>query len=139
MMFPCPHCKGKTIVRTSRGINPLLRELNFQCRDAECGHTFTAWLEAYCTLSASSKPDPLVHLPMSEYVRRKTQEQSSLASTWRKATIAAASTGPASPPTDKVRKRVVSQEIPKPDALAAAFFPVQVDAQALEVTSQNPS
>lgn len=123
MIFTCPHCKGKATIRTSRSINPLLRELHYQCHDVECGHTFSAWLEVYETISPSAKPDPLVHIPMSEYTRRKLLENSTLNSAWRKASIATlAEKTPAIP--ERTRSRQLNT-LPAQDALTQAFFSTQ--------------
>lgn len=121
MIFYCPHCKGKATIRTSRTINLLLRELTYQCRDVECGHTFLAWVEVYETLSPSAKPDPLVHLPMSEYARRKLLQNSTLTSRWRQASITAPEE-PSKPEIDRVQKRTAPVGIPTRDDLSQAFF-----------------
>lgn len=65
MMFLCPHCKGKTKTRTSRGLSATLRELIYQCDDPECGYSFVVQAEAVRTLSPSGKPDPAINLPQS--------------------------------------------------------------------------
>lgn len=65
MMFLCPHCKGKTKTRTSRGLSPTLRELIYQCEDPECSYSFVVQAEAVRTLSPSGKPDPSINLPQS--------------------------------------------------------------------------
>lgn len=54
----CPHCGAWATVRTSSELSRTLREVNFQCKDIECGHTWIATLEATRTLSPSGKPDP---------------------------------------------------------------------------------
>lgn len=65
LTFFCPHCKGKTKTRTSRGLSPTLRELIYQCDDPECGYSFVVQAEAVRTLSPSGKPDPSINLPQS--------------------------------------------------------------------------
>ncbi len=124
MKFLCPHCEGKTVIRTSQTVNALLRQLTFQCQDPECGHTFMAWLEAYCTLSLSAKPNPLVYLPMSESARRQALQHPTLTSAWRKATVAASHVQSVTnePPVDRVKKRLPTQTIPAPDAITHALF-----------------
>lgn len=123
MKFLCPHCQAKTVIRTSQTVNQLLRQLTFQCQDPECGHTFMAWLEAYCTLSLSAKPNPLVFLPMSEGARRQALEHPTLTSAWRKATVASPEAFPVAPgrPTDCVKKKA-PQALPAPDTLTQALF-----------------
>lgn len=133
MIFTCPHCKGKATIRTSRSINPLLRELNYQCHDVECGHTFSAWLEVYETISPSAKPDPLVHIPMSEYTRRKLLQNSTLNSSWRKAFVA--SPIEATPATqDRSRPRYLSA-LPAKDGLTQALFSTQNHPPATSTNS----
>ncbi|CAB5659093.1 Ogr/Delta-like zinc finger [Comamonas aquatica] len=131
MKFLCPHCQAKTVIRTSETVNQLLRKLTFQCQDPECGHTFMAWLEAYCTLSLSAKPDPMVYLPMSEAARRQALEHPTLTSAWRKATVASPDALPAEParPTDRVQKKA-PQALPAPDAITQALF-AQAPGQAV--------
>lgn len=73
MMFLCPHCKGKTKTRTSRGLSPTLRELIYQCEDPECSYSFVVQAEAVRTLSPSGKPDPSINLPVSPVVQARAQ------------------------------------------------------------------
>ncbi|MBO1014040.1 ogr/Delta-like zinc finger family protein [Achromobacter sp. SD115] len=54
----CPHCGTMATARTSKELSRTLREVKYQCRDIECGHTWMATLEAVRTLSPSGKPDP---------------------------------------------------------------------------------
>ena len=63
----CPHCGMLATARTSRELSRTLREVKYQCRDIECGHTWMATLEAVRTLSPSGKPDPEIEavLPFS--------------------------------------------------------------------------
>ena len=63
--FFCPHCKGTTKARTSRGLSATLRELIYQCNDPECSYSFVVQAEAVRTLSPSGKPDPAINLPLS--------------------------------------------------------------------------
>ena len=49
----CPHCDAAAIVRSSVSHNRLLRESMLQCRNALCGHTFTAYTEIVRTISPS--------------------------------------------------------------------------------------
>lgn len=72
--FFCPHCKGKTKTRTSRGLSPTLRELIYQCNDPECSYSFVVEAEAVRTLSPSGKPDPAINLPQSTWAQARTQE-----------------------------------------------------------------
>lgn len=76
MMFLCPHCKGKTKTRTSRGLSPTLRELIYQCEDPECSYSFVVQAEAVRTLSPSGKPDPAINLPQSPIALARIQSAS---------------------------------------------------------------
>lgn len=124
MKFLCPHCQGKTIIRTSQTVNALLRNITFQCQDPECSHSFMAWLEAYCTLSLSGKPDPLVFLPMSEGARRQALEHPTLTSVWRKASVASPGAMQAEQlqPVDLVKKKEPTHTIPAPESITQALF-----------------
>ena len=75
MFYRCPHCRARSTIRHSREVSPILREITYQCDDAECGHTFLVHAAAIRTLSPSAKPDPLVYLPISERTRRAVTEQ----------------------------------------------------------------
>ena len=79
MFYRCPHCQAPSTIRTSVQSSAILREMFYQCTDAECGHTFVVHAEAVRTLSPSAKPDPLVYLPISEHTRRAVTEQPSIA------------------------------------------------------------
>ncbi|PPU10261.1 ogr/Delta-like zinc finger family protein [Xanthomonas arboricola] len=61
----CPHCDAAAIVRSSVSHNRLLRESMLQCRNALCGHTFTAYTEIVRTISPSACPSPDICLPIS--------------------------------------------------------------------------
>ncbi|CAD7726500.1 hypothetical protein LMG31884_39710 [Xanthomonas hydrangeae] len=61
----CPHCDAAAIVRTSVSHNKLLRESMLQCRNALCGHTFTAYTEIVRTISPSACPSDDIFLPVS--------------------------------------------------------------------------
>lgn len=60
----CPHCGEPAIVRTSVLHSKLLRESALQCRNALCGHTFTAYTEIVRTISPSACPSGDICLPM---------------------------------------------------------------------------
>lgn len=66
----CPHCERPSIIRSSRRMSKLTREIAYCCLNPECGHTFVAMTEIVRTLSPSATPDPSVHLPLSSHVRR---------------------------------------------------------------------
>ena len=79
MFYRCPHCQARATIRHSSQSSAILREMIYQCTDAECGHTFVVHAEAVRTLSPSAKPDPLVYRPLSEHTRRAVTEQASIA------------------------------------------------------------
>lgn len=78
MMFLCPHCRTKALIRSSRELSPLLRELMMVCQDAECGHTFVVHAEVARTVSPSAKPDPEVFLPINEKTRDMIAQHSTM-------------------------------------------------------------
>lgn len=60
----CPHCDEPAIVRTSVRLSKLVRESTLQCRNALCGHTFTAYTEIVRTISPNACPRGDICLPM---------------------------------------------------------------------------
>jgi len=62
----CPHCKALSELHEFLESSPLLHAIRYRCTDIECGHTFEAKLEISRTLSPSGKPNPAVHIPMSD-------------------------------------------------------------------------
>lgn len=62
--IPCPHCASRSIVRSSRGVTRLVRDIYFICSESRCGHTFVAQLAVVRSLSPSACPDPRVNLPL---------------------------------------------------------------------------
>ncbi|MEI2263416.1 ogr/Delta-like zinc finger family protein [Stenotrophomonas indicatrix] len=61
----CPHCDTAAVVRTSVLHSKLLRESLLQCRNALCGHTFSAYTEIVRTISPSACPSGDICLPIS--------------------------------------------------------------------------
>lgn len=61
--MPCPHCDTRAIVRSSGQISPLVRELDYQCQNIACGHTFVSQLSIVRTIVASACPRAGIHLP----------------------------------------------------------------------------
>ncbi|MDN8662399.1 ogr/Delta-like zinc finger family protein [Stenotrophomonas indicatrix] len=66
----CPHCDAPAVVRSSCSLSRLLRESLLQCRNALCGHTFSAYTEIVRTHSPSACPRGDVDLPLSTPVQR---------------------------------------------------------------------
>lgn len=65
MLVRCPHCKQPATIRTSRELAATVRELQMQCQNLECAHTWVAYIEAIRTIAPSMTPDPQVYLPLS--------------------------------------------------------------------------
>ncbi|SEF14513.1 ogr/Delta-like zinc finger family protein [Burkholderia sp. WP9] len=70
LKFACPHCLSRTVADGGLEVSPLRIEIRYACTDFECGHTFTATLEAVRTLIPSNKPNPDIHLPVSGFVAK---------------------------------------------------------------------
>ncbi|AWH45407.1 ogr/Delta-like zinc finger family protein [Stenotrophomonas sp. ZAC14A_NAIMI4_1] len=66
----CPHCDTAAIVRSSTLHSKLLRESLLQCRNALCGHTFSAYTEIVRTHTQSACPSGDVCLPISSSAER---------------------------------------------------------------------
>ncbi|KOO83315.1 ogr/Delta-like zinc finger family protein [Stenotrophomonas maltophilia] len=66
----CPHCDTAAIVRTSALHSKLLRESLLQCRNALCGHTFSAYTEIVRTHTQSACPRNDICLPISSPAER---------------------------------------------------------------------
>lgn len=71
----CPHCRAHSTVRTSREVTLTLREVTYQCSNAECGHTYVVNMEFARTLSPSATPNLALKLPMSKHVRERLAKQ----------------------------------------------------------------
>ena len=67
----CAHCESPAIVRSSVLHTKLLRESLLQCRNALCGHTFSAYTEIVRTISPSACPNGEVCLPVSSPAERE--------------------------------------------------------------------
>ncbi|WP_111935860.1 ogr/Delta-like zinc finger family protein [Paraburkholderia bryophila] len=71
----CPHCRELAIARTSREVSRTMKEIIYQCTDAECSHSFVVMHEAVRTLSPSAKPSAAVSLPISQHTRDRVMKQ----------------------------------------------------------------
>jgi hypothetical protein len=69
MPMNCPHCKSPAIIRTSRRVSVLVREIYYQCTNVVCGHTFKATIEIIKTISPSAMPDPAIAAQLSPHPR----------------------------------------------------------------------
>ncbi|PZO87417.1 MAG: transcriptional regulator [Sphingomonas sanxanigenens] len=58
----CPHCRRPARVRSSRAVTPLYRQLNLQCTNVDCGHTYAAAIEILYSIVPSAHPDPAIDL-----------------------------------------------------------------------------
>ncbi|MDB0511351.1 ogr/Delta-like zinc finger family protein [Ralstonia solanacearum] len=63
MKITCPHCASRLLIRTSRGMGLLSRELNVQCPNVECAYTGVYILSAARTIAPSMKPNPKAYVP----------------------------------------------------------------------------
>jgi len=66
----CAQCDTAAIVRTSVLQSKLLRESLLQCRNALCGHTFSAYTEIVRTHAQSACPSGDICLPISSPAER---------------------------------------------------------------------
>lgn len=66
----CPHCDSPSFVRSSVMHSKLLRESLLQCKNALCGHTFSAFTEIVRTISPSACPNGEICLPLSSASER---------------------------------------------------------------------
>ncbi len=64
LSIDCPHCGQKARTRSSRAVGPTYKQLNMQCSNLECGHTFAAALEILYTIAPSARPNPEINLRM---------------------------------------------------------------------------
>lgn len=58
----CPHCGQATGIRHSRSMTPLVRQMQLQCVNPECGATFGADLSITHQISPSAMPNPAITL-----------------------------------------------------------------------------
>lgn len=75
VLYRCPHCRSTATVRSSREVTLTLRELTYQCSNAECGHTYVVNMEFARTLSPSATPNLALKLPISTHVRERLVRQ----------------------------------------------------------------
>lgn len=52
----CPHCGARTIARDSNQLDPLTRNIRFECQDIDCGFIFLGQIAIYRTLRESLQP-----------------------------------------------------------------------------------
>ncbi|MCO6549585.1 MAG: ogr/Delta-like zinc finger family protein [Gilliamella sp.] len=60
----CPHCRSKTIIRTSEEISPITRKQYRQCTNIYCCHSFVVLQSISATIVPSAMPDPNVKIPL---------------------------------------------------------------------------
>lgn len=58
----CPHCGLATGIRHSRSMTPLVRQMQLQCVNAQCGATFGADLTITHQISPSAMPNAAIML-----------------------------------------------------------------------------
>lgn len=69
MRLKCPHCGCKALIRTSKDLSEITRELQIQCLNIECSHTWVAVIEAVRTIAPSMTPNPDIHIPLSQHAQ----------------------------------------------------------------------
>ncbi|OHC96407.1 MAG: hypothetical protein A2792_00225 [Sphingomonadales bacterium RIFCSPHIGHO2_01_FULL_65_20] len=71
-IMKCPACRGRSVIRDSEEVTPLVRDLYFICMNVDCGHTWKAQLGFVYSLSPSAIPHDL-DLPAApdDYQRRR--------------------------------------------------------------------
>jgi len=52
-----------------------MKEIIYQCTDADCSHSYVVMHEVVRTLSPSAKPDPDISLPVSQHTRDRVMKQ----------------------------------------------------------------
>lgn len=69
----CPHCNSRSLIRNSKLVTPVAKDLYMNCLNTDCGHTWKAQISIVHTLSPSAMPNPEIDLPMAppDYERRR--------------------------------------------------------------------
>lgn len=67
----CPHCKGPSIIRSSKQISAMYSEQLRHCENPLCGHVWVDGIESLRTLSPSAIPDPQIRIPLSTHIKRE--------------------------------------------------------------------
>ncbi|MGL5225134.1 MAG: ogr/Delta-like zinc finger family protein [Aeromonas sp.] len=87
MRFSCPHCNGLSVIRNSRPMSPLTRQLRCVCRNPECGCVFQVGVEVTGIYRQSDMPNPALILPMLKGVGRHWPGATFTGATQKRATI----------------------------------------------------
>lgn len=66
----CPHCRQRIRIRSSNGLNELLRTTYLQCTNEGCGWTGIGSFEITHELSPSAITNPKIDLPVAPYAER---------------------------------------------------------------------
>jgi hypothetical protein len=69
----CPHCGGRTRIRSSEGITPTYRNALLECLDADCGWRGKLDIVITTTITPSLQPDPRIRVPLSPAVAKRLQ------------------------------------------------------------------
>ncbi|MDH7641169.1 ogr/Delta-like zinc finger family protein [Sphingomonas oryzagri] len=62
--FPCPHCGGRTLIRSSEQVSDTVRETRMRCDNDDCGFSFVAQISVIRTIQPSLQPKPGVVVPL---------------------------------------------------------------------------
>lgn len=76
----CPHCDAKAIVRSSKQVGAMTRDLTYVCTDDDCGHRFVAQLSVTHSTRLSERPRANVHLPFRPSSARPANDSGTLKS-----------------------------------------------------------
>lgn len=71
----CPHCRARTIVRTSEELSNITRKQYRQCTNIYCYHSFTVLQSVSETIVPSACPDPTVKIPLSPKCHHQPTQQ----------------------------------------------------------------
>lgn len=68
MRVICPHCRTVTIIRKTRQLTSVCREVTCHCSYEMCGCVFVAEITPVRILSPSAIPDATVFIPLSAHI-----------------------------------------------------------------------
>lgn len=69
----CPDCGSRMQARTSSDITATCREIQFRCNNDDCGGAYVAQLEIIRIVRPSDRPNPDIHLPLTNQNNRLAQ------------------------------------------------------------------
>ncbi|WP_416139048.1 ogr/Delta-like zinc finger family protein [Halomonas sp. HK25] len=75
MRIACPHCKDRTITRSSKRPAPVFYEVYAQCINPLCGWAGKIYVEFATTTAPSRSPAPEVSIPVDPASRQRLLDQ----------------------------------------------------------------